>query len=212
MCGLIARHLARRRNLAGAEEAFIYGLFRNLGENLVIYYFPEEHGEIRRLMVTRGLSKLAASRGVLGVSYEDLGAAVARVWKLPDTIIDVIRGLPNDDPETPASEAERLRDIAIFAEELCDVAGMDDHAAQDEELARLVERFEPSVDVTAGFAGRLVAAGADKLRQYAPVFEIDVAGSSFCRSAIEWSLRYCEDGGAAVGETAGETDVQRQAG
>mgnify|MGYP006271463765 FL=1 len=212
MCGLIARHLARRRNLAGAEEAFIYGLFRNLGENLVIYYFPEEHGEIRRLMVTRGLSKLAASRGVLGVSYEDLGAAVARVWKLPDTIIDVIRGLPNDDPETPASEAERLRDIAIFAEELCDVAGMDDHAAQDEALARLVERFEPSVDVTAGFAGRLVAAGADKLRQYAPVFEIDVAGSSFCRSAIEWSLRYCEGGGAAAAEAAGETDVQRQVG
>ncbi len=186
LCGLIARHLAQRCRLRGAEEAFIQGLFRNLGENLVIYYFPDEYGEIGELMQTRELSKIAASRAVLGVSYEDLGAAVARTWKLPDAIIDVIRGLPTDEPMPPVSDADRFRDIAVFAGELCDIAGLDEPARQDERLVKLVNRFAASVDVTTEFARRLVAAGLEKLTQYAQVFEIDVAGSRFCSSAVAW--------------------------
>ena len=68
----------------GMEEAFICGMCQNLGENLVIFYFPDEFADINELIATRNLGKSAAARGVLGVAYHDLGAAVAKSWKLPD--------------------------------------------------------------------------------------------------------------------------------
>ncbi|MEM8983786.1 MAG: HDOD domain-containing protein, partial [Pseudomonadota bacterium] len=47
LAGMIARHIAKESRLRGAEEAFIYGMFQNLGEPLSIYYFNEEWLEIR---------------------------------------------------------------------------------------------------------------------------------------------------------------------
>ena len=46
LSGLIARHLAQRAELPGAEEAFISGMCQNLGENLVIFYFGDEYEDI----------------------------------------------------------------------------------------------------------------------------------------------------------------------
>lgn len=186
LSGLIARHLAQRAKLAGAEEAFICGLFQNLGENLVIYYFPEDFADIKALMAERSLSKTQAARGVLGVSDAELGAAVARTWQLPDTIIEVIKGIPNDQVKAPESDEEKFRDIAVFANELCDVAKIGEPEEQDVALDTLLERFEPSVPLSATFSRRLLGAGLDKLRQYSQVFEINVAKSDLCNSAQRW--------------------------
>ena len=186
LSGLIARHLAQRAKLKGAEEAFICGLFQNLGENLVIYYFPEDYADIKALMADRSLGKSQAMRGVLGVSDSELGAAVARTWQLPDSIVNVIRGLPNDQVRPPESDEEKFRDIAVFANELCDIAKPGEADEQDEALDALLQRFAPSVSLTAPFSRRLLEAGLDKLRQYAQVFEINVAKSELCRSAQRW--------------------------
>jgi len=194
LSGLIARHLAQRAKLPGAEEAFICGLFQNLGENLVIYYFPEDYADIKQLMTERSLSKSQAARGVLGVSDAELGAAVARTWQLPDSIVEVIKGLPNEQVKAPESDEEKFRDIAVFANELCDIARAGEPDEQDIALDSLLERFEPSVALSARFARRLLAAGLDKLRQYAQVFEINVATSDLCKSAQRWiDLRSEED-------------------
>jgi len=50
--------------LRDAQEAFICGLFQNLGENLVIYYFPEDYTEIRELVGPERADKLAQVTGV----------------------------------------------------------------------------------------------------------------------------------------------------
>ena len=109
LCGLIARHLAQRDRLRQAEEAFICGISQNLGENLVIYYFASEFDDIDALRQEKGLDKSAASRGVLGVSYSELGAAVAKIWNLPDTIVGAIKGIGPGVVEVPGNDAEKLR-------------------------------------------------------------------------------------------------------
>lgn len=184
--GLIARHLAQKEKLPGAEEAFICGLFQNLGENLVIYYFPEDYADIKALMADRSLSKSQAARGVLGVSDAELGAAVARTWQLPESIIEAIRGLPNDRIRAPESNEDKFRDIAVFANELCDIAKTGEAEDQDAALDSLLERFEHSVALSAKYSRRLLAAGLDKLKQYSQIFEINVAKSDLCRSAQRW--------------------------
>ena len=193
LSGLIVKYLAERQNLPNVEEAFICGLFRNLGESLTIYYFPEDYREIRELMRTRSLPKSSASRGILGVTYEDLGAAVARNWKLPDSIVDVIRRLPHEDVRQPVKQADRLQDIAVFANELCEIAGSGDPENQNSLLSALVRRFEPSLSLSETFSFQLPSAGLERLTQYSHIFEINVDQSPFCSSVATWLEWVCAE-------------------
>ena len=186
MSGLIARHLGLRAKLPGAEEAFIGGMCQNLGENLVIFYFPDEYEDIVELQAHENLDKAAAARGVLGVAYADVGAAVARNWNLPYSIIEAIRGVPPGAVSPPASDEEKLRDLAVFANELCDLF---QHLALGEidiALQSLQQRFAPSVDLDPAYCRKLIAAVFEKLKQFAPIFEINVATNRFCRSVQAW--------------------------
>ena len=186
LSGLIARHLAQRDELERAEEAFICAMCQNLGENLVIYYFAEEFEEITRLRLEEELDNAAASRGVLGVSYAELGAAVAASWNLPDSIIQTIKGMPPGPVTAPDGEVERLRDYSVLANELCGLF----HTANTDEitegLTALLERFEPSVSVDLDYAFKMFDAAYEKLKQYSQVFEINVGASDFCRFVARW--------------------------
>ena len=184
--GLIARHLAQGAKLADAEEAFIAGMCQNLGENLVIYYFSEEFDDICELQRGKCLDKAAAARGVLGVSYADLGAAVAKSWNLPESITDAIRGVPPGTLAPPDSDSDKLRDIAVFANELCDLFLSCPGEDVQPHLHELLARFDASVSLTPDYCAKLIAAGFEKLKQYAPIFEINVASSRYCTSVQAW--------------------------
>ncbi len=186
LSGLIGRHLAQRAKLPGAEEAFICGMCQNLGENLVIFYFPDEFEDIGVLQQEKGLDKSAAARGVLGVGYSDVGAAVAKSWNLPQSIIESIRGIAPGRLAPPASPGEMLRDISVFANELCDLFQRLDNDAIDSAMLSLLERFAPSVELSPKLCCRLIAAVFDKLKQFAPIFEINVASNDYCKSVQTW--------------------------
>lgn len=192
LSGLIARHLAQREKLPAAEEAFICGLFQNLGENLTIYYFGEDYEEIQALKQARAMDKASASRGVLGVTYAELGAAVARTWKLPDAIVETILGLPHDVAPT-GSDEHKLRDLAVFANELCNIAGAKQAPDHHAELGALLKRFEPAAALSDEFTLKLLSAGLEKLRQFSQIFEINVDKSPFCQSVQTWMDRFADD-------------------
>jgi serine/threonine protein kinase len=186
LSGLIARHLAQREKLPGAEEAFICGMCQNLGENLVIYYFAEEFDSIIDLQRSKGLDRAAAARGVLGVSYSDLGAAVAKTWNLPRSIIESIRGIPPGPLAAPDGDPERLRDIAVFSNELCDLFQRYERDEIQHAMLELLTHFKPSVSLQPHYCQRLINAGFEKLKEYAPIFEINVSSSRYCRSVQSW--------------------------
>ena len=192
LSGLISRHLAQRQRLQGKEEAFICGMCQNLGENLVIFYFADEFEDINELQRTKGLSKSAAARGVLGVAYPELGAAVAKTWNLPHSIIETIRGIPPGPIHKPAAEDEQLRDIAVFANELCDLFQHMEQDEIDDAMQELLTRFAPSVALEPDFCVKLMNAGFNMLQQYAPIFEINVSASSYCQSVQSWLDQHME--------------------
>ena len=187
LSGLIARHLAQREKLAATEEAFICGMCQNLGENLVIFYFAEEFDSIMELQRSnKKLDKSAAARGVLGVSYSDLGAAVAKLWNLPSSIIESIRGIPPGPLHAPVCEAEKLRDIAVFSNQLCDLFQRYERDEIEAAMLSYLTHFKSSVSLEADFCHRLIEAGFEKLKQYAPIFEINVSSSPYCQSVRSW--------------------------
>ena len=202
LSGLIARHLAHRQRLPDVEEAFICGMCQNLGENLVIFYFAEEFDDIDELARAKKLSKEAAARGVLGVGYAELGAAVAKTWNLPNSIIECIRGVPPGPLRKPEGTTERLRDLAVFANELCDLFQRHEPAYVEPAIQELLKRFAPGVELETEYCVKLINAGFDKLKQYAPIFEINVASSSYCRSVQSWLDLYPGECEGATQQTA----------
>ena len=202
LSGLMARHLAQRAKLREAEEAFICGMCQNLGENLVIHYFAEEFADIDESVRDKGLSKEAAARGVLGVAYSELGAAVAKSWNLPDSIIESIRGMPPGPVNRPGTPTEQLRDFAVFANELCSLFERVEADTVETSIGELSERFASSIELETDYSIKLVTAAFEKLRQFAPIFEINVAKSRYCQWVQRWLDRQAAEAESAIGKTA----------
>jgi HD-like signal output (HDOD) protein len=91
LAGQLANDLARTRQ--EAEEAFLAALFSNLGGLVAEFYFPAESESIRQraALLDPKLSTPChnqgpleqAAREVLGVGFDELGAAVGKLWNLP---------------------------------------------------------------------------------------------------------------------------------
>ena len=187
--GLIARHVARSRRFNGVEEAFICGMFKNLGENLVIYYFPEEQAAIRHLMEREGVDARTASSSVLGIGYEDVGVAVAKSWKFPDTITAVIGGLPDGPVARPTSSEESLRVYSSFANALCQLVGRTAVEMEVAAIEDLLQRFSAAVPISASKIPDLFESTLEKLRQFAPILSIKLDADPFA-AGIEELLDY----------------------
>ncbi|MEL6868533.1 MAG: HDOD domain-containing protein [Pseudomonadota bacterium] len=186
LSGLIARHMAKREKMRNAEEAFIAGMCQNLGENLAIFYFDEEHEIILRQQREDGIDRDKAATDVLGVTFATLGSAVAQIWALPSSITDAIDGIADDTQLAPTNDDERLRNLSVLANELCNVFFNADPSMFTERLDALCERFRPTTDMSPIYTFKLFNAAFEKLKQFAPIFEINVGDSVFLNSVNQW--------------------------
>ena len=106
------------------EEAFIAAMFQNLGRMLAEFYFADEARAVRHLVDAsyKPLSEARASASVLGVDFETLGLAVAKAWGLPEAIQHSMRRPRGEPPlRPPVQAAERLRWIALVANDMADI-------------------------------------------------------------------------------------------
>ena len=145
------------------EEAFLGGMFRNLGRLLAEYYFPEEARQVReRLEVTpsgHALPDASAlvrreqmlAEELLGARYDVLALGVARSWGLPESLQQCMLC---DDAKVPTRTATagtaRLRWLAQAADELAAalLAPADElsgPSALAPRLQALAERFGPAL-------------------------------------------------------------------
>lgn len=184
---LISRHLAihiGRRDLA--EEAFICGMFHNLGKSLAIFYFEDEFEEIERLVESGALAEEAAAARVFGIGYSELGMAVAARWKFPATICESIRCPGAGRLPPPGSLVEAQRQLAAFASELCELAERCPHAQAGAALSEFAARFEALAGIAAGDLPELLRSAFDKLAEFSPVLGLDLGSSRFLRRSGEF--------------------------
>lgn len=81
-----SKELAHRLRYPRVEEAYLCGMFGSLGELLIAHFFSAEHAKIREIIKVQGVSDWDACHQELGFSYEDLGKAMVKHWKLPDKL------------------------------------------------------------------------------------------------------------------------------
>lgn len=166
VAGLIARNIGRMIGLAQVEELFICGMFSRLGPLLTLYYLPEEHAEILRRIDAEHTDSVSSSRAVLGLSFDQLGAEVARHWNFPEPILAALKPLPEGELGSPKDEAGRMWHCADYARELCTLARETPLAAIADGLRTHLARYCASIPVTPDKVRALVSHSVDAALKY----------------------------------------------
>lgn len=160
------------------EEAFIGALFQNLGRMLAQYYFPEEAHSVRHLLAAPGntVSEQAAAQQFLGLSYEELGLGVARVWGLPEGIQRCI-SKPSGEPPSYAIKdpAQRMRWNTVAANDMADAVLHTPPEQVESALAQAAKRYARGLGLNADQLQAASAHARKKLVDMAHGMDIHVA-------------------------------------
>lgn len=185
------------------EEAFIAASFQNLGRLLTQYYFAEEADQIRQKLGKKysgpdaasppntlkleGIPSLAdeeaAAVSVLGISFLNLGAGIAKTWDMPDSLVTAMRRLPEDVPvKLPTTPAERLRTIASAGNEMTEALLCTDPVESHRRALAVSERYAHAVGVASKVMAESVLRSQDRLGEVARSLAIPIRpGSSSAR-------------------------------
>ena len=208
MSGMIAEDLADRMGFKDTEEAFICAMLRNLGKHLVIFYFPEEYQQIKRRMIQKDIDELAASRSILGISYQELGAGIAKAWKFPEKIVGSMKTLPQGNVERANTGDEMLRNLSSFSNTLCQIASTLEGAERDKALRGLLTRFGKSVPIPKRQLAKLLDSAREKVEAYSGTLKINTSKSPFLRNLAGYSKESLNSPRPVKQEAAFEKDVQ----
>ncbi|MEP7362423.1 MAG: HDOD domain-containing protein [Acidobacteriota bacterium] len=100
------------------EEAYLCGLFRNLGEVLIACYFPADYALVLAAMQEKGGGEREACLRVLEFPFEELGREVVRRWNLPPQVSQVLDSAAPLVVSHPHTEEQHLALLAGFGHEL----------------------------------------------------------------------------------------------
>lgn len=197
LAGVLSKDIGAAAQMRDLEQSFICSLFHSLGRLLSQYYFPEESDEIRRIIAQKTCSEELAARQVLGISFEELGVAIARQWGFPPLIISTIRSLPAGPVRTPVQQEDRLRVLAGFANELCDVIAQATPEARDRELKRTMSRYAEAVALDQTDILKTVQRAVEEVADFARVVHLNLQQTTFGKQMRLFAK------GAAVDSPAG---------
>jgi len=111
--GIAAQVLARRCEL-DPEQAFTAGLLHDVGKLVLAVYFEQDFATILAYRDKNDCLIREAEQQVLGFDHTEIGARVARHWKLPEPLTSAIRfhhKLPN--------KVGKLAELVHVADILC---------------------------------------------------------------------------------------------
>jgi eukaryotic-like serine/threonine-protein kinase len=187
VAGLIARHLTSSKKRSIAEEAFICGLFHDLGTHLLVFYLPDEYEEIKTL-IKYGEEQENAERMVLSTTAPSLGKAIARKWNFPETIIHCMKRLPMNKKNRIDNSEDVLLHAANFANELCTLVKTNNTGDMlINEIEFFIERYEEVYSGDIDALAKLTNAAAEKFSELAPGLGISYANSQFCHHLSHFS-------------------------
>ncbi|WP_342131308.1 HDOD domain-containing protein [Hydrogenophaga sp. OTU3427] len=160
------------------EEAFIGGLFQNLGRMLAGFYLPEEARRVRDA-VAAGTPETTAATQVLRLDYETLGLGVARAWGLPGPIQRLMSRPAGRPPaREPGDNADRLRWLVLGANDMADAVLASAPEVLPARLQRLAQTYSASMGVDAEHLVQRVHAARERLAQTADALGLVVPPQS----------------------------------
>ena len=179
LAGILAKDISAVAKMRDLEQAFICSLFHSLGRLLAQYYFSDEAEQIRRIMEQKNTSEDSAARQVLGISFEDMGIAVARQWGFPSLIVGSMRRLPSGPVRKAATQEDRLRLLSGFSNELCDVIAQATPEAREREMKRTMSRFADAVSLDPMEVQQTLQRSIEEVGDFARIIHLNLQQTTF---------------------------------
>lgn len=171
MSGLVAKEIAGLWNVKEEEQASICAMFHRLGEYIILFYLPEEYTDIKERMARKNVDLQIASRAILGMTSEDLGASFAGYWGLPKEIIGTMRKISKNNKDI--SNINILRIISHLSNLLCDITMIESNENREYEL----DKIEDSFNITQIDIYKILYAVWHKLSKYSSILNIELGQS-----------------------------------
>ena len=205
LAGTLARDASMKFMARDAEEAYICALFHNLGQLLAQYYFPEEVGEMRKLILQRGITEEQAAAQVLGITLSDLGIGIAEHWGFPKNIVASLHPLTEGPVHKPATQEQSLRVVAGFANELCDAIVNSPKEDRSKVLHAVGKRFAAAMPFTDKQLQGVLEKSFDEMTELAAVLHVNLKQSPFANQVRGWVSTHAEATEAAVADPMAQT-------
>ena len=90
--GLAARLIAVDLRKINPDEAFLGGLFHDIGKQIMNFLDKEKFQQVMQLCYNDGISFEAAERMIFPYNHEEVGALVIRKWNFPDQLMKSVLG------------------------------------------------------------------------------------------------------------------------
>jgi eukaryotic-like serine/threonine-protein kinase len=178
--GLIAKDVAKMMGLEEGEEAFICAMLYNLGKQIVLFYLPKESTEIRKLVLKNGVNEATASKSVLGVSFEELGVAIAQKWNLPDKIVNSMIRLSRKELQSlKGKSSNALQGLSNFSNELCHIINDTAESKREASFSALLTSYQKHISLSKKQLSGVVDASMEKVKKHADVLSINIENSRF---------------------------------
>jgi len=135
-----SRQAARKFSVPGAEEAYLCGMFRNLGEVLVASGLPDLHGRVKDEMEANQSSEHETCLKILGYSYEDLGRAMAKNWNLPASVGEYMG--PHDPNRKTKDKKAQLGAVVNLSHDLTNAVFRRQTGGPETSVGDLIQKYE----------------------------------------------------------------------
>ncbi len=89
--GTGAKGISQHLGFDFGSEAFVAGLFHDVGVMVIYNYFNSEFKQIIETASAENLNFIEAEKSVLGLSHQEIGKFLAEKWNLPLQLCDAIR-------------------------------------------------------------------------------------------------------------------------
>ena len=189
LAGILAKDISAAAQMRDLEQAFICSLFHSLGRLLSQFYFPEESDEIRRVIAQKSCSEDNAALQVLGISFEDMGIAIARQWGFPPLIVGTLRRLPSGQVRRPVTLEDRLRVLSGFSNELCDVIAQATPEARDREMKKAMARFADVMSLDQQELQQTVQRAVEEVADFARIIHLNMQQTTFGKQMQQFAKR-----------------------
>lgn len=126
-CALIARYLSiRHPNTKQLQPIFICGLLHEIGRLIVYHRLPELARAALLRARAEGIPEHTAQRKILELDHYEVGAELARAWRLPEAIVITIQ--KHDYPDAAGAYREETRLVWLASQ----LSAVDDRDALNE--------------------------------------------------------------------------------
>lgn len=158
--GLAARIIAADTRQVNAEEAFLGGLFHDLGKIIMNFLDKEKFQEVMQRCYNDGIDFEQAERTLFPYTHEEVGALVIKKWNFPDHLMKAVmthHSLALAEDEDPY--LVRLACVVSLANQFCHRFGIGTIGGEEE------------IDFAASPAATELGLSADKVEELLATFK-----------------------------------------